>query len=126
MGHLGDGCSWCATSGKQHGRCSVHHFVAVLSPSPACATKLTASAAAWALQQGCTHRAASVCLSVCLALSTVLSLPGRLYFQGRPMEDGLAEAIDEGRVGPRDEPKVRGKILTDEFGWDKELAKKIW
>ena len=42
------------------------------------------------------------------------------------MEDGLAEAIDEGRVGPRDEPKVRGKILTDEFGWDKELAKKIW
>eukprot|EP00891_Asterochloris_glomerata_P007131 jgi/Astpho2/7131/Aster-08310 len=50
----------------------------------------------------------------------------RLYFQGRPMEDGLAEAIDEGRVGPRDEPKVRGKILTDEFGWDKELAKKIW
>ena len=72
------------------------------------------------------HRAASVCLSAGLALSTVLSLPGRLYFQGRPMEDGLAEAIDEGRVGPRDEPKVRGKILTDEFGWDKELAKKIW
>ena len=54
------------------------------------------------------------------------SLSCRLYFQGRPMEDGLAEAIDEGRVGPRDEPKVRGKILTDEFGWDKELAKKIW
>jgi elongation factor 2 len=50
----------------------------------------------------------------------------RLYFTARPMEDGLAEAIDEGKVGPRDDPKTRGKVLVDEFGWDKELAKKIW
>ena len=42
------------------------------------------------------------------------------------MEDGLAEVIDDGRMGPRDDPKVRGKMLVDEFGWDKELAKKIW
>lgn len=35
------------------------------------------------------------------------------------MEDGLAEAIDEGKVGPRDDPKTRGKLLTDDFGWDK-------
>ena len=50
----------------------------------------------------------------------------RLYFQMRPMEEGLAEAIDEGTVGPRDEPKARSKILVDKFGWDKDLAKKIW
>jgi elongation factor 2 len=50
----------------------------------------------------------------------------RLYMEARPMEEGLAEAIDEGRVGPRDDPKVRSKILSDEFGWDKDLAKKIW
>ena len=42
------------------------------------------------------------------------------------MEDGLAEAIDEGKVGPRDDPKARAKILSEEFGWDKDLAKKIW
>lgn len=42
------------------------------------------------------------------------------------MEDGLPEAIDEGRVGPRDDPKTRGKILSEEFGWDKDQAKKIW
>lgn len=35
------------------------------------------------------------------------------------MEDGLAEAIDDGKVGPRDDPKTRGKVLTDDFGWDK-------
>ncbi|GLJ52614.1 hypothetical protein SUGI_1119780 [Cryptomeria japonica] len=50
----------------------------------------------------------------------------RLYFEARPMEEGLAEAIDEGRIGPRDDPKVRGKVLSEEFGWDKDLAKKIW
>jgi len=50
----------------------------------------------------------------------------RLYFEARPLEEGLAEAIDEGRIGPRDDPKVRSKILAEEFGWDKDLAKKIW
>ena len=44
----------------------------------------------------------------------------------RPMEEGLAEAVDDGKVGPRDEPKARSKILVDDFGWDKDLAKKIW
>eukprot|EP00803_Ostreobium_quekettii_P007249 evm.model.scf_1627.1 EVM.evm.TU.scf_1627.1 scf_1627:5728-11865(-) len=50
----------------------------------------------------------------------------RLYLSARPMEDGLAEAIDEGKIGPRDDPKVRTRILSDEFGWDKETSKKIW
>ncbi|GJY70559.1 elongation factor 2, partial [Tanacetum coccineum] len=50
----------------------------------------------------------------------------RLYMEARPMEEGLAEAIDEGRIGPRDDPKVRSKVLAEEFGWDKDLAKKIW
>lgn len=42
------------------------------------------------------------------------------------MEDGLAEAIDDGKVGPRDDPKIRSKLMSEEFGWDKELTKKIW
>lgn len=50
----------------------------------------------------------------------------RLYMEARPMEEGLAEAIDDGRIGPRDDPKIRSKILAEEFGWDKDLAKKIW
>ncbi|GJS11227.1 ARID DNA-binding domain-containing protein [Tanacetum coccineum] len=49
----------------------------------------------------------------------------RLYMEAQPMEEGLVEAIDEGRIGPRDNPKIRGKILTEEFGWNKDLAKKI-
>ncbi|KAM0823765.1 hypothetical protein ACQ4PT_070654 [Festuca glaucescens] len=50
----------------------------------------------------------------------------RLYMEARPTEEGLAEAIDDGRIGPGDDPKVCSKILSEEFGWDKDLAKKIW
>ena len=50
----------------------------------------------------------------------------RLYLQARPMEDGLAEVIDEGKIGPRDDPKVRAKTMSEEYGWDKDLTKKIW
>ncbi|OMP06338.1 hypothetical protein COLO4_08186 [Corchorus olitorius] len=49
-----------------------------------------------------------------------------LYMEARPLEEGLAEAVDEGRIGPRDDPKVRSKILAEEFGWSKNLAKRIW
>ncbi|XP_027340327.1 elongation factor 2-like [Abrus precatorius] len=50
----------------------------------------------------------------------------RLYMEARPMEEGLAEAIDDEKVGPRVDPKNCSKILSEEFGWDKDLAKKIW
>jgi elongation factor 2 len=49
-----------------------------------------------------------------------------LYFEARPLEEGLAVAIDDGRIGPHDDPKVRSKVLAEEFGWDKDLTKKIW
>merc|ERR1712224_611216 len=50
----------------------------------------------------------------------------RLYFQAIPFEEGLAKAIDNQKITPRDDPKARAKILSDEFNWDKELAKNIW
>jgi elongation factor 2 len=51
----------------------------------------------------------------------------RLYFQAVAMDEGLAEAIDNGEVTPRDDPKTRGRFLADKYGWDKDLgAKKIW
>mmetsp|Transcript_38624 Transcript_38624/g.74033 ORF Transcript_38624/g.74033 Transcript_38624/m.74033 type:complete len:844 (+) Transcript_38624:80-2611(+) len=50
----------------------------------------------------------------------------RLYLQCCPFEEGLAEAVDEGNVGPRDDPKARGRYLAEKFEWDKDLSKKIW
>lgn len=50
----------------------------------------------------------------------------RLYFAARPLEPGLPEAIDDGRLGPRDDPKSRAKLLSEEFGWDGDVSKKVW
>uniref|UniRef100_A0A0E0C7D6 Tr-type G domain-containing protein n=1 Tax=Oryza meridionalis TaxID=40149 RepID=A0A0E0C7D6_9ORYZ len=58
----------------------------------------------------------------------------RLYMEARPLdkedlqqdEPSLCKAIDDERIGPKDDIKERGKILSEEFGWDKDLAKKIW
>jgi elongation factor 2 len=50
----------------------------------------------------------------------------RLYFQAVAMEEGLPEAIEEGLVTPRDDPKARGKFLAEKFGWDKDMGRKIW
>lgn len=35
----------------------------------------------------------------------------RLYMIGRPLEEGLPEAIDEGKVSPKDDPKERTKVM---------------
>mmetsp|Transcript_17081 Transcript_17081/g.20572 ORF Transcript_17081/g.20572 Transcript_17081/m.20572 type:complete len:844 (-) Transcript_17081:196-2727(-) len=50
----------------------------------------------------------------------------RIYLQAVPMEEGLPEAVDEGLVTPRDDPKARGRFLAEKFEWDKDLSKKIW
>jgi elongation factor 2 len=46
--------------------------------------------------------------------------------QAEPFPQGLAEEIDSGKVAPRDDPKVRGKILSDTFNFDPTDARKIW
>merc|ERR1711871_486688 len=51
----------------------------------------------------------------------------RVYMTARPLEEGLPEAIDEGLVGPRDEPKARGRYLAEKYEWDKDIGtRKIW
>ena len=61
-----------------------------------------------------------------LVMSKSPNKHNRIYVEAAPLEEGLSEAIDDGTVGPRDEVKARGKILTDKYGWDKEVARKIW
>jgi len=38
----------------------------------------------------------------------------------------LTSQIEKGNISAKDDPKVRGKKLVDEFGWDKEDTVKIW
>ena len=50
----------------------------------------------------------------------------RLYFKAAPLGDELTEKIDKGEITPRDDIKIRARILADEYGWDVDIARKIW
>lgn len=51
----------------------------------------------------------------------------RLYAKAQPFPEGLAEEIENGKIGPKDDPKVRGKVMNEKYGWDKELCgQKLW
>ena len=43
-----------------------------------------------------------------------------------PIDESLTLAIEAGKINPRDDYKVRARILADEFGWDVTDARKIW
>merc|ERR1712013_960522 len=48
------------------------------------------------------------------------------YFTAEPMEDELSNAIEEGPVGPKADPKERIKLFREKFDWDENDARKIW
>jgi elongation factor 2 len=50
----------------------------------------------------------------------------RLYMKCAPLEEELSMMIEDEKVGPRDDPKLRSKILVDDFDWDKTDSLKIW
>jgi len=61
---------------------------------------------------------------VCLSKSP--NKHNRLYVKAQPLEDGLADEIDNGGINARDDPKARGRVLADKYGWDINDARKIW
>lgn len=61
---------------------------------------------------------------VCLSKSP--NKHNRLFCTARPLEEGLAEEIDAGKLGPKDEPKARARTLAEKYGWDVTEARKIW
>lgn len=50
----------------------------------------------------------------------------KFFMRASPLEPGLAEAIESGRISSKQDPKERSRILVSEFGWDSDTAKKIW
>eukprot|EP01122_Echinamoeba_exundans_P009366 TRINITY_DN329_c2_g1_i1.p1 TRINITY_DN329_c2_g1~~TRINITY_DN329_c2_g1_i1.p1 ORF type:complete len:880 (+),score=262.70 TRINITY_DN329_c2_g1_i1:181-2640(+) len=61
---------------------------------------------------------------ICLSKSP--NKHNRLYVTAEPLGDELAIAIEDGKVTPRDDPKTRARLMSDEFGWNNDEAKKIW
>jgi len=50
----------------------------------------------------------------------------RLYMRACPLPDGLADDIEDNKVTPRDDPKVRKAYLCEKFEFDATDAMKIW
>jgi len=61
---------------------------------------------------------------ICLSKSP--NKHNRLYMSAQPLAKGLAEAIDEGEVNPRDDEKKLARALADDWGWDVTEARRIW
>jgi elongation factor 2 len=61
---------------------------------------------------------------VCLSKSP--NKHNRIFMTASPLEDGLANAIDQGKFGPRADPKVQSRALSEQYGWDPNDGKKIW
>ncbi|EON97522.1 putative elongation factor 2 protein [Phaeoacremonium minimum UCRPA7] len=60
------------------------------------------------------------------ALSKSPNKHNRLYMVAEPMDEELSQAIEQGKVSPRDDFKARARVLADDFGWDVTDARKIW
>jgi len=60
----------------------------------------------------------------CLAKSP--NKHNRIYLKAEPMAEELSKAIEDGKCGPKADPKERAKKLKDEFSWDENAARKIW
>ncbi|MCO5565846.1 hypothetical protein L7F22_019521 [Adiantum nelumboides] len=60
------------------------------------------------------------------ALSKSQNKHNRLYVTAAPLDEELSKAIEGGKVNPRDDFKIRARLLADEYGWDVTDARKIW
>lgn len=61
-----------------------------------------------------------------MCLSKSPNKHNRLFMMAEPLPDGLAEEIDDGKVGPKDDFKARAKVLVEKYEWDATEARKIW
>jgi len=61
-----------------------------------------------------------------MCLSKSPNKHNRLFMRSEPFPEGLAEAIDDGDIAPRQDFKERGRKLSDEYEWDVTEARKIW
>ncbi|KAF9900919.1 Elongation factor 2 [Linnemannia zychae] len=50
----------------------------------------------------------------------------RIFVRASPLGENVSLAIEEGKISPRDELKARARVLSDDYGWENQEARKIW
>ena len=61
-----------------------------------------------------------------LCLSKSPNKHNRLFMKAQPLEDGLADAIEKGQLTPKEEAKVQGKFLAENYNWNVMDGRQIW
>merc|ERR1712070_1285103 len=63
---------------------------------------------------------------ICLAKSP--NKHNRIYLVAKPIEEELSKGIEDGKLGPKADPKERSKALREnpDFEFDENAARKIW
>ncbi|KNC86320.1 elongation factor 2 [Sphaeroforma arctica JP610] len=61
-----------------------------------------------------------------LCLSKSPNKHNRLYVKAAPLPDGLADAIEDGKIKHNQDMKERGKVLVDEWEFNADDSRKIW
>jgi elongation factor 2 len=61
-----------------------------------------------------------------IAFTKTTNKHNKFFMRALPLQPGLAEAIESGRISSKQDPKERSKILVEEFGWELAATKKIW
>jgi len=62
--------------------------------------------------------------AICLSKSP--NKHNRIYCYAEPLPEGLADAIEEGKVNANDDIKIRAKQLKNDFKMNEESSRKIW
>merc|ERR1712021_43021 len=61
-----------------------------------------------------------------MCLSKSPNKHNRLYMKAKPLGEELSADIDDGKVSSKDDPKIRGRYLSEKYEWDINDARKIW
>merc|ERR1711981_7417 len=61
-----------------------------------------------------------------MCLSKSPNKHNRLYMKAQPLGEEWCLAVDKGDITSTQEPKARGRMLADDYGWDVNFARKIW
>ncbi|KAI9220597.1 P-loop containing nucleoside triphosphate hydrolase protein [Blastocladiella britannica] len=72
------------------------------------------------------YRETVTTVSTLTCLSKSPNKHNRIFMTAEPLSEELTTDIEAGKVDPREDMKIRAKTLSEDHGWDKNDALKIW
>merc|ERR1712117_520780 len=64
--------------------------------------------------------------SSCTVLAKSPNKHNRIYLKATPLDEEVAKDIEDGKLGPKADPKERVKLFKEKYEWSDTEARKIW